>query len=604
MLLLIIAVGYIFHPVFAANSADPSFLDSLAGLLTKSMKIGSRAWIPLATLAGKFMSNDMIYGSRLHLDSYLWQIRNISKNFANFWILWFLLFEIIKSIGKKGGVGELGKVVSKAVVAGIVIQMSWFLVGSIVDISTIATTAVGSFPASFLASSSIGGAMDTRIEQTVKKGTITLDESAYPNRSAMEIADDETTAQTREKFMPKYDSIAGPLVYIGASALGIQDMMTIKSWENQDAKSILVTFGLKAIILLFYIVILALLLVANIIRIGYLWVFIGISPILVLMSVFLKRDKSMWGGKFLGQLSIKWLITMVFKPTLFVGVLGLILIFVASIQSVLLSSPNINGTTITQTANGSKIEIEGVASISTTEKVLSDIGNSAQSIIPNLIVYLATIFLLRVLVKVSLWWGKNSTDPIWSLVDNWMWFVKDAAKKTNFGGYSYDSLTQKSGGFLWKTTDTITKWLFWDNASFNTSSWAFTDESFEDSLDAMRWTIKWWSADDFKHLWEAANAGWDFIGETNNRILRNGSRFGSNDDVYKQWRSDLGIWLEKAKIKEKYGIKATTVEWLEEPDWKIIHEKLGWLSIKDKAPTNEEEFRKIKYKGASTPPTK
>jgi hypothetical protein len=100
---------------------------------------------------------------------------------------------------------------------------------------------------------------------------------------------------------------------------------------------------------------------------------------------------------------------MIFKPTLFVGVMGIILIFVTSIQSILLTSPSINGATITQSANGSKVEIEGVASVTTNEKILSDVGGTVQNIIPNLIVYLATLFLLRVLVKLSLSSGK---DPI------------------------------------------------------------------------------------------------------------------------------------------------------------------------------------------------
>gem|GEM_PF-6511962 len=53
--------------------------------------------------------------------------------------------------------------------------MSWFLVGAVIDISTITTTAVGGFPASFLSTTDLSNAsdagryMDTRIEQTIKK---------------------------------------------------------------------------------------------------------------------------------------------------------------------------------------------------------------------------------------------------------------------------------------------------------------------------------------------------------------------------------------------------------------------------------------------------
>gem|GEM_PF-2606382 len=109
------------------------------------------------------------------------------------------------------------------------------------------------------------------------------------------------------------------------------------------------------------------------------------------------------------------MISIIFKPTLFVAVMGLILIFVTSIQSMLSTDPNINGTSITQTANGTKVEIQGVASVTTNEKILSDIGGKAQNIIPNLLVYFATIFLLRLLVKLSLGSGG---DPIAKVVNS------------------------------------------------------------------------------------------------------------------------------------------------------------------------------------------
>jgi hypothetical protein len=94
-----------------------------------------------------------------------------------------------------------------------------------------------------------------------------LDEKARPTWSEIEVADDETTSKTKNKFMPKYDSIAGPLIFIGASALGIQDMMTSQEGATQDTKSILIGFGLKGLVLVLYIVILLLLLIVNIMRV-------------------------------------------------------------------------------------------------------------------------------------------------------------------------------------------------------------------------------------------------------------------------------------------------------------------------------------------------
>ena len=64
--------------------------------------------------------------------------------------------------------------------------------------------------------------------------------------------------------------------------------------------------------------------------------------------------------------------------------------------------PNINGVSINTTAEGTKFEVAGISSITTNEKILSDVKTSGQSLIPNLITYFATLFLLWVLIKASL----------------------------------------------------------------------------------------------------------------------------------------------------------------------------------------------------------
>ncbi|HCY21333.1 TPA: hypothetical protein DIC40_05835 [Patescibacteria group bacterium] len=94
------------------------------------------------------MTNDMVYGSWLHLDVYLWKLRNICKNFANFALLGILLREIIQYVTKK--TGSIQSIVTKSVIAGILIQASWFIMAALLDISTIATAAIGSFPSHFI----------------------------------------------------------------------------------------------------------------------------------------------------------------------------------------------------------------------------------------------------------------------------------------------------------------------------------------------------------------------------------------------------------------------------------------------------------------------
>ncbi|MEI6426128.1 MAG: hypothetical protein WCO66_02125 [Candidatus Absconditabacteria bacterium] len=595
MLILIIVIGYGFHPVFAASeAANKSTLDSLASILNQLMNTASRARIPIATLAGKFMSNDMIYGSWFHLDTYLWQMRNISKNFANFGLLGFLLYEISKSLGK--GSAGIQKTIGKVIIAGIGIQMSWFLVGAIIDVSTIATTAVASFPASFLGDTDAGRYMDTRIENTVKRGMVVLDKEGISKIGEI-TKDNQTTAQTKNQFMPKYDSVGGPLIFIGSSALGIQDMMTIKEGEDQGAKSILVTFGLKGFILIFYIIILILLLIANIIRVGYLWIFIAISPIIILLLTFMK-DEGL-GKEGLGkQLTFSNFIAIVFKPTIFVAVLGIILIFVTSIQSMLLSTSNtdINGISINQTDDQTKLEIPGVASVTTVEKILPKIGNQAQSIIPNLIVYFATLFLLWLLVKTALGSG---TDPIAGVMKGAVGdkgkegFIENMAKTTPLmNGMGYNALKTVSNETINKTTDTMAKGVFGKDTEFNMENGTFRNKTFEKYLRRFTGGLKPWHNNELASLQKTASTGGDFLKETGDILNDEHEAFSGKSGFYKTWEDAFKVWL--AKGKGTTGFEKKTPEELTKEDWNIIHKALG--GEEGDAPKNYEEFQSKEYK--------
>jgi len=72
------------------------------------------------------MTNDFVYGAFIHMDIYLWKIRNIMKNFANFALAGLVLFSIIKSLAGKEAL-DVKKVITNTLVAGILIQASWFL---------------------------------------------------------------------------------------------------------------------------------------------------------------------------------------------------------------------------------------------------------------------------------------------------------------------------------------------------------------------------------------------------------------------------------------------------------------------------------------------
>jgi hypothetical protein len=115
----------------------------------------SRGWIILANLAGRLMSNDLVYGSVFGLDNVLWRIWNLMRTFANFTIgfgfLWLVLQEVFQF-----GNGDPQKLLSSKIgnflLAGVGINVSRFVIGALLDISTILISTIGSFPGIFLSS--------------------------------------------------------------------------------------------------------------------------------------------------------------------------------------------------------------------------------------------------------------------------------------------------------------------------------------------------------------------------------------------------------------------------------------------------------------------
>ena len=136
----------------AVDTTASETLEILTLTINFILSVSSRIWIIFANLAGQFLSNARVYGSVIGMDTYLWLCRNIIKNFANFALGIVFVFYLFRVLFFQEEVGAmLKKILIKLIVAGIGIQASWFLVAAILDISTIATSAVGSIPAQLIA---------------------------------------------------------------------------------------------------------------------------------------------------------------------------------------------------------------------------------------------------------------------------------------------------------------------------------------------------------------------------------------------------------------------------------------------------------------------
>lgn len=106
---------------------------------------------PLLVLAGTAMDNSLVYGEFFGLDRPLWIIWNMSKNFANFALWFFVLFHILKFVFSSTQTEfEIKKILWWALIAWVGIQLSRFVLGALVDVSTIATYGIGGMPLSLL----------------------------------------------------------------------------------------------------------------------------------------------------------------------------------------------------------------------------------------------------------------------------------------------------------------------------------------------------------------------------------------------------------------------------------------------------------------------
>ena len=151
------SVFLIFVFLFVSQTyASNELLDKTVDYMRIIMALLSRVWIVLANLAGALMTNNILYWTFLHLDASLWTLRNIMKNFANFALWFFVLFAIVRNIvsgpfGKDTGDRKPIKIIQKTLIAGVLIQASWFLMWAVVDVSTIITSAIWTFPSQFIA---------------------------------------------------------------------------------------------------------------------------------------------------------------------------------------------------------------------------------------------------------------------------------------------------------------------------------------------------------------------------------------------------------------------------------------------------------------------
>ena len=135
--------------VATQGSSTASLSDAMFNTLGSILNILYIIALPVLIIAGKAMDNSMIYGEFMNLDRALYMLWNLSRTFANFAIGWVLLWKIFMYIFKDwwgNAPAILKDIIIKWIMIVLGVNLSWFAIGALIDLSTIATYSLGSMP--------------------------------------------------------------------------------------------------------------------------------------------------------------------------------------------------------------------------------------------------------------------------------------------------------------------------------------------------------------------------------------------------------------------------------------------------------------------------
>lgn len=429
----------------------------IQNVLVLIIKTLSWIWILVANLAWKFMSNAFVSGSIVWLDKYLFQARNIVRIIANF-LLMIMLFKIGFDVLKVWSPKGLWTKITKAIIAGLLINVSWFLLGAIVDVSTIMTTAVSSIwnnlvnsspwlkwnlQRQFICIPKVYHVSYDNKNTNIQKipWCLTGDNELIPNWS--EYYSIYTWDSIINKISPTQDDMSGPLFYYGISIFRFFDYVDINSASIWWYQSITIWFLIKLFLMLMFITPLIALLVINFKRMIMIRIRFATAPFVVLKNIMGKDTwftfiDNIWewaGGmisknsnNFFNIWSIVWAI---FTPVTIIASLYISLFIIGAFAWQLM--PATNNTTTTDKLwselgeLGSKISIDGdqITLPNGSFSLDADFVNTKDFIWGSIWYLLMTLFvvmLLRAIFKV----GLSTSELMWDTGTK----IMDSGKKT------------------------------------------------------------------------------------------------------------------------------------------------------------------------------
>lgn len=339
---LIISIFLIIFLFMSNVFASWNFQDSSVfnAIFINIVNLISAIWFIFPILVWKLISNDLLFGNILGLDSLFWEIWNFSRSIANF-VIWFLfiyfIFKYIVSIWEKD-LSWIKTYLPKLAFWSIIINASWFIMWLFIDLSTILIAWFGALPLNFYENKNINVTIPTEIS-TSSQSCDKDKKSCFPWNLNIEIKEWKDISL---KELNTYESrISGPLFFMWSSIISINWDNSMKSLMNnayniQEQKFKSNGTAIKAIIqlliMLLFVIPMIILILVSLVRVFWVWIYICFSPLLFLNNVF---GWKIWDQK---VFSFKNMIWLIFQPVLIVLTFSLWSLFIVSIYSVLSNS--------------------------------------------------------------------------------------------------------------------------------------------------------------------------------------------------------------------------------------------------------------------------
>lgn len=570
-------IVFSFYPAFAAGECDWATKDAIETIyvfVSNLWKFFSWIWLVLWNFAGVLMTNVMVYWEFIHLDSLLWKIWQMSRTIANY-ALWFMfMYYIFKYIFFKDDKPPIGKI-KDILVASVLVQVSWFMVMVLVDLSTIVLATVSSFPSQVMS-------IDSKLTETFKsemvKSEILNDKKIVVVNAFTDkyLESDNVTwfsvdkpegsnwsvdpeKKTIDALMPSPTNLGGPFIYLWATAFKAQKYVTRPIPESANCVDsvwkVLTNFVLDAWLIILYSLALAILVVLLVMRLVFLRIFIAISPIVVLIYALDFTNLKSWKGinsDIKDILDLKKAIILIFKPAIFALWISLMFVVVVTVQRLfdqsMTSYLDSVGVSDKQQTSTKKDVIPKISSSLEDSWIVSVYLKNWAKSLKDVVLSLIALVLMRQLVKLAVTWS------------TW-WVFNDNSKLSQ----RMRSLADKTWTLFWTIwvvpTPEGMMWFneVWDSSSgyspLLTNAQAKIEEAFKER-DKSKETI-------LALLWKPDSTVVDSVTPKMKEITI----------THKVWKdvphSDFVTWLKKLRTNNKWALKFSDVksevsQWIKE----------------------------------------